>query len=212
MSTPLPTLTFRPETPADVEVIDDLTARPFAPMAFFDGTEPQVIKRLRARQELTLSLFALDGAGQILGHVAFSQVHIPGQTDWYGLGPISVEPAHQLKGIGRAMVKEAITQLRHLGARGIALVGNPAAYGPMGFVSLGHLSHGDLPPHLVQHMTLSGNDPLGELCFSSAFADPPASPPCAKPPSAHRGGWAGGVPRGAFPAEWLASLRQTRHP
>ena len=174
MSTPLPTLMFRRETPADVDVIDDLTTRAFAPMAFSDGTEPQVIKRLRERQELTLSLLAIDDAGRILGHVAFSPVQIPGHSKWYGLGPISVEPAHQRKGIGRAMVTEAIKDLRKIGARGIALVGNPAVYGPMGFVSLGHLTHGDLPPHLVQHMTLSGDDPLGELCFSPAFDDPPA--------------------------------------
>lgn len=174
MSNPSPTLIFRRETPADVDAIDDLTARAFAPKAFSDGTEPQVIKRLRERQELTLSLLAVDGTGKILGHVAFSPVQIPGQPDWYGLGPISVEPAHQRKGIGRAMVKEAVTQLRHLGARGIALIGNPAVYGPMGFVSLGGLTHGDLPPCLVQHMTLSGNDPVGELRFSPAFDDPPA--------------------------------------
>jgi putative acetyltransferase len=171
MPNPQPSLLFRTETPADVDVIDDLTARAFAPMPFSDGTEPQVIKRLRERQELTLSLLAVDGAGRILGHVAFSPVQIPGQRDWYGLGPISVEPAHQRKGIGRAMVSAAIRELRKIGARGIALVGNPSVYRPMGFVSHGHLTHGDLPPHLVQHMTLSGDDPAGELRFSPAFDD-----------------------------------------
>jgi putative acetyltransferase len=174
MSPPLPSLTFRLETPADVDVINDLTTRAFAPMSFSDGTEPQVIKRLRERQELTLSLLAVNDAGRILGHVAFSPVQIPGLSKWYGLGPISVEPAHQRKGIGRAMVTKAIRDLRKIGARGITLIGNPAVYGPMGFVSHGHLTHGDLPPHLVQHMTLSGDDPAGELRFSPAFDDAPA--------------------------------------
>jgi hypothetical protein len=36
------------------------------------------------------------------------------------------------------------------------------------------MTHGDLPPHLVQHMTLSGDDPAGELRFSPAFDDAPA--------------------------------------
>ena len=169
MSSPLLPLMFRRETPADVDIIDDLTARAFARMTFSDGTEPLVIKRLRARDELALSLLAVDRTGRVLGHVAFSAVQIPKHTAWFGLGPISVEPEHQRKGIGRALVREGIERLRKTGAQGIALIGNPAVYGPMGFVSHGRLTHGDLPLHLVQHLTLTGDDPEGELRFSPAF-------------------------------------------
>jgi putative acetyltransferase len=165
----IPNLGFRPETPGDINAIHDLTARAFAQMSFSDGTEPQVIRRLRARGELILSLLALDGDGKILAHVAFSPVTIPGQSHWLGLGPISVEPAHQRRGIGRALVHEAIARLRQQGVKGIALIGNPLVYGPMGFVSCGRLTYAGLRANLVQHMTLKGTEPQGELRFSSAF-------------------------------------------
>ena len=169
MSTPQPDLTFRPETVGDIDRIHDLTTRAFAPMTFSDGTEPHVIRRLRARGELTLSLVSVDRTGALVAHAAFSPVQIPGQSDWLGLGPISVEPALQRWGIGTALVHHALSLLGKQGVRGIALIGNPAVYGPMGFASHGQLSYGDLPPHLVQHLTLQGADPSGPLQFSSAF-------------------------------------------
>ena len=169
MCSAIPYLGFRLETPGDIDAIHDLTARAFVQMSFSDGTEPQVIRRLRARGELILSLLALGGDGKILAHVAFSPVTIPGQSDWLGLGPISVEPACQRQGIGRALVHEAIARLREKGVKGIALIGNPLVYGPMGFVSRGGLTYAGLRPALVQHMTLEGAEPQGELRFSSAF-------------------------------------------
>ena len=160
---------IRPEDPADTDAIHDLTARAFSPMAFSDGSEPQIIRRLRARGQLVLSLVATDASGRIIGHVAFSEVTLPCCTRWLGLGPIAVDPALQRRGTGRALVLDALPRLRALGWNGIALIGNPAVYAPMGFVSHGLLTHGDLPPALVQHMTLSGPDPQGTVQFASAF-------------------------------------------
>lgn len=165
---------IRPEAPADIPAIAALTEAAFAGLAYASGREAAIVEALRADGHLTLSLVAVDPpdrGGALLGHVAFSPLRIDAISDhWYALGPLSVTPARQRQGIGRALVAEGLTALRALGARGCALVGNPAVYGPMGFESDGRLRYGDLPPTLIQRHVFSGPAPAGELGFAPAFS------------------------------------------
>ncbi|MBB3646222.1 putative N-acetyltransferase YhbS [Rhizobium sp. BK619] len=83
---------IRCETPADIDAIHDLTSIAIAPMPYSDGTESEIIRKLRASGDLTISLVAEDD-GEIRGHVSFSPVTINGvRGGWFGLGPISVKP------------------------------------------------------------------------------------------------------------------------
>lgn len=162
--------TLRTERPGDADAIRSLTRRAFEPKAFSDGTEPAVIDRLRASGELVLSLVA-ERADAIVGHVAFSAAAIgdSGESGWYALGPISVEPALQRTGIGTALIEAGASRLHEDGARGLVLVGDPAYYARLGFVSDGRLAHGDLPGRLVQHRAFGRPPPRGELRFADAF-------------------------------------------
>lgn len=162
--------TIRAELPADEQAINALTVKAFAPMSFSDGSEAPIIRALRRSGELSLSLVALAKEGEIVGHVAFSPVTINDlHNEWFGLGPISVDPAVQRAGIGRALVHTGLGILRERGASGCALIGNPAIYSRYGFESDGSLTHGDLPASIVQRVVFSGPAPTGELKFASAF-------------------------------------------
>lgn len=90
---------IRSEQVEECSAIHQLTATAFAPKAFSDGTEPDIIDALRAAGDLTLSLVAIKD--QILvGHVAFSPVCIDGvNKTWHGLGPVSVKPELQRQGV-----------------------------------------------------------------------------------------------------------------
>jgi putative acetyltransferase len=91
---------IRPETPQDIFAIRELTEAAFAPMPYSDGSEAQIIDRLREEGNLTLSLVTLD-QDQVLAHIAFSPVTIDRtQGNWCGLGPVSVAPSWQKQGIG----------------------------------------------------------------------------------------------------------------
>jgi len=159
---------IRTERPEDVDAIDRLTVAAFEPQGFSDGSEAPILRALRASGELTLSLVAEDD-GDVIGHVAFSPVTVDGLHDgWFGLGPISVRLDRQRQGVGRALVAEGLGRLRDLGARGCALIGDPTIYGRMGFTS-GSLSHGELDPSAVQHVTFSDPSPRGELRFAPSF-------------------------------------------
>ncbi|GEK21031.1 GNAT family N-acetyltransferase [Cellulomonas xylanilytica] len=160
---------IRPERPDDVDAIDRLTTVAFEPQPFSDGSEAPIVRALRASGDLTLSLVAEDDGG-VVGHVAFSPVTIDGSHDgWFGLGPISVRLDLQRRGIGRAMVTEGLRRLRDQGARGCALIGDPEIYRRMGFTADGALTHLDLDPTAVQHVTFGGPSPRGELRFARAF-------------------------------------------
>src|SRR5689334_4880150 len=107
---------IRLERPEDAATIHALTDAAFKGMPFSDETEAGVIDGLRAAGALTLSLVATEG-GEIVGHVAFSPVQINGEAgDWYGLGPVSVWPDHQRRGIGQALIRDGLQRLRSLGA------------------------------------------------------------------------------------------------
>ena len=165
---------IRPEASADHIAIGDLTTAAFAPMPFSSGTEAAIIEGLRLDGDLTLSLVAEDETG-IIGHIAFSPVSVSNQDGgWYGLGPISVRAERQRQGIGRALTETGLEGLKALGARGCALIGNPALYSRLGFVSDGRLAYRTLDPRYVQWILLSGASPEGTLAFAPAFgkADP----------------------------------------
>ncbi|MBB2672129.1 UNVERIFIED_ORG: putative acetyltransferase [Rhizobium esperanzae] len=160
---------IRYETPADIDAIHDLTSIAFAPMPYSDGTEAEIIRRLRASGDLTISLIAHED-GEMLGHVAFSPVTINGVHDgWFGLGPISVRPERQRQGIGKALIAKGLALLEEMGASGCALIGNPEVYRSAGFSSDGRLSYHDLDTRFVQHIVLRGPAPSGTLRFAPAF-------------------------------------------
>ena len=56
---------------------------------------------------------------ELVGHVAISPVSISdGTLGWYGLGPISVIPRLQGKGIGTGLMQCALEKLNQLRAKG----------------------------------------------------------------------------------------------
>ena len=98
------TFTLRTETPADIGAITEVTMAAFETLAISQQTEHFIVAALRAAGALTLSLVAESG-GQVIGHIGFSPVVLSdGTPDWYGLGPVSVLPAFQRQGVGRALM------------------------------------------------------------------------------------------------------------
>lgn len=172
-------LTLRPETPADVDTITALTTAAFAPLAISSHTEQHIVLALRAAGALALSLVA-EQDGRVLGHIAFSPLTLSdGTPGWYGLGPVSVWPDHQGRGIGAALVREGLAQLRQRpGARGCCLVGHPGYYGRFGFVHPPGLGLPGVPPEAFFALAFDGALPQGTVAFHPAFQveGPPDGP------------------------------------
>ncbi|MBA4492253.1 N-acetyltransferase [Paracoccus sp. S1E-3] len=159
---------IRPETPADADAISALTTAAFAGAEHSDGTEAEIVARLRAADALLLSLVAMQ-AEQMLGHVAFSEVTIGGQDrGWVGLGPVSVLPARQAEGIGSALIRAGLSRLQTT-RRGCVVLGDPGYYRRFDFAVTPGITYPGVPPKYFMALTWEDPVPQGEVAYHPAF-------------------------------------------
>lgn len=162
-------ITIRPERPEDAEAITRVTEQAFRDHPISRQTEQFIIAALRRAGALTISLVA-EEQGQVVGHIAFSPVEFSdGSAGWHGLGPLSVAPAMQGRGIGQALVRAGLGALRESGAQGCILVGPPEYYGRFGFASRPSCTMRDVPQEVVLSLTLGGQEASGEVAHHPAF-------------------------------------------
>jgi putative acetyltransferase len=160
---------IREETTADSRDIALVTETAFRTLAISNHTEQFIIEALRKANALTISLVA-DLDGHVVGHVAFSPVEITdGSQDWYGLGPVSVLPEYQRQGIGQALIREGLSRLKDLHARGCCLVGDPGYYARLGFTPIPGFIHAGIPEEYFLALAFDGDKPQGHVTFHEAF-------------------------------------------
>lgn len=161
---------IRKETPADIDQIHQLTELAFQNAPHTEHTEQFIVRALRQSAALVISLVA-ESAGEIIGHVAISPVSIAdGSGDWYGLGPISVLPAHQGKGVGSRLMENALADLEALGAAGCVVLGDPGYYGRFGFRVVEGLVYPGVPREYFQALSFDGRFPQGDVAYHAAFS------------------------------------------
>jgi len=160
---------IRPEASADAAAIAALTTAAFLNAPHAAHTEALIVNALRRAGALSVSLVAEQGGG-LVGHVATSPVVVAdGTTGWHGLGPISVSPEHQGKGIGSALMHAALQALHDQGAAGIMLVGDPRYYRRFGFRHLPQLVYPGIPPEYFMVLPFTDALPQGAVTFHEAF-------------------------------------------
>jgi len=152
-----------------VTAIAEVTVAAFRTLAISNHTEQFIISALRAANALTVSLVA-EVDERVVGHIAFSPVTISdGSLGWYGLGPVSVLPDYQRRGIGRALIREGLSRLKGLGARGCCLVGHPEYYRRSGFENMPGLVHEGVPKEVFLAISFDGHIPQGIVEFHEGF-------------------------------------------
>lgn len=165
----MPRFAIRPEEPGDADAIGGVTAAAFEGHPHSDGSEPQVIARLRRAGALALSLVAVE-EGQIVGHVALSAVELSsGEAGWFGLGPVAVAPPRQGAGIGSALIRAVLDRLRARGAAGCVLVGAPGYYRRFGFEACARLVLPGVPPSHFLAISFGGPVPEALVRYHAAF-------------------------------------------
>lgn len=160
---------IRPERAEDHAAIYDITKRAFAPMPYAAGDEQDLIDQLRKAGALVLSLVA-EHDGKVVGQISFSPaVAADGSSDWYALGPVSVEPALKHQGIGSQLILAGIAWLQEQDAAGCALVGNPAYYSRFGFKAFSELAPKGEPAEYFQILPLRVKEPSVVVGFHPLF-------------------------------------------
>ena len=157
------------ETAADVSAVRAVTISAFLHARHTSHTEQFIVDALRKAGQLTVSLVAKTGSS-IVGHVAVSPASISdGAAGWYGLGPISVEPEYQRRGIGSRLMREALRVLRVRGACGCVLLGEPRYYNRFGFQVDSNLTLPGVPLEYFQALSFGTSHPRGVVSYHAAF-------------------------------------------
>ena len=102
-----------------------------------------------------------------LGHAPVSLSD--GTENWYGLGPVSVLPAYQRQGIGKALIREGLSRLKELNAKGCCLVGHPEYYRKFGFKPMPGLVHEGVPQEVFLALPFDEHTPQGTVTFHEGF-------------------------------------------
>lgn len=135
---------IRQERPSDVQAVRAVTAAAFgrvahaAPPIEPDGApgEATLVGWLRDDPGFVpeLSLVAEAGSGaEVVGHVIATHGQLANRPA-LGLGPLSVDPAHQGGGIGSALMHTLLGAADAMGEPVVVLLGDPALYSRFGFV------------------------------------------------------------------------------
>ncbi len=105
--------------------------------AFEQEDESRLVNKLRKKDQFIpeLSLVA-ETDETVVGHILFYPVKINSDLQKHttlSLGPMSVLPEHQKKGIGGKLINEGLKRAKDLGFRSVIVVGHPEYYPKFGF-------------------------------------------------------------------------------
>lgn len=118
----------RPEEPDDREPIHEVHAASFPTI-----DEARLVDALRDAQHLCISLVAVE-RGEVVGHVAFSPVSVPGATDGLGLAPVAVLPGFRQRGFAKRLIREGLALSEQSGYGFVVVLGDPSYYGRFDFM------------------------------------------------------------------------------
>ena len=167
-------MTIRAETPSDHPSVAEVTAQ-----AFGKEQEARMVERIRDSDGYVseLSLVA-EIDGRIIGHAMLSYVGLAGDDRRVlELGPISVAPEHQRRGIGSALVREALRRADERGEPLVLVLGHADYYPRFGFRPARELGISPPDPKIRDEVFLAiplgEHDPTlrGRIVFPPAFAD-----------------------------------------
>ena len=171
-----PAWTIRPEQPIDLDQINDLHRQAFAGPA-----EAELVDTIRTGASFIaeLSLVAVTGDGSVLGHVMVSRIELhPSAADAaripvLALAPIAVLPPHQGRGIGSALMREAMERADMLEEPFTVVLGSPPFYERFGFepaLPLGVTGPYDAAGDAFRVRPRQGADvPPGRIVYPPAF-------------------------------------------
>lgn len=122
---------IRRETAEDVAAVYDVTAAAFAGPAG-EVPEARLLTELRACDAWLPALSFVADVSGVVGHVVCSRGHV-GSAPVLALGPLSVHPGHQGRGVGLALVHAVLGAAEALDEPMVVLLGAPGYYERFGF-------------------------------------------------------------------------------
>ena len=160
---------IRPFRPADRQAVLDLNTR-----AFKQKDEARIVEQLEKDKNIWLEVVAVS-EGDIFGHILFFPIEVVGKLGALGLGPMSVDPKMQKKGIGSDLIRFGLDQAQQAGVPIVFVLGHEKYYPKFGF-SVEATKEFESPykgPHFMALRFRYGPPMSGRLVYPAAFDDAP---------------------------------------
>lgn len=131
---------IRNETADEFRKVEEIHKRAFWNLSVPGGNEHYLAHVLREHEDFIPELdFVCELEGQVIANVMYTKSKLmdeKGNTkNIITFGPISVEPEHQRKGIGKLLLEKSFEKAIIMGYKAIVIFGNPANYVSRGFKS-----------------------------------------------------------------------------
>lgn len=129
---------LRPETPADYRLVEYLTREAFWDVYKPGCEEHLVLHQLRNSRAFIPELdYVAVQNGEIIGSIVYSKARIIDDNsrsyEVLSMGPLSVLPSEQRKGVGSKLLIHTLTLAEQLNYRGVVIFGDPKFYHRFGF-------------------------------------------------------------------------------
>ncbi len=136
------TITLRPERPSDHRDVELLTREAFWGTESPGAIEHLLVRRLREAACFVPELdYVAEVDGVVVGNVMWARARVVEQGpdgevvhDVLTFGPLSVLPAHQASGVGKALMRHTLAEAARLGHRAVVFYGHPDYYPRLGFL------------------------------------------------------------------------------
>ena len=166
---------IRPATEGDEAAIQRVVTDAFGPEE--GPTVARLVTALEEAGHVRASLVA-EVDGQVVAHTMLSRSWVDAEralVEVVVLSPMSVDPAHQGRGIGTELLAAAVVEAERLGAPAVFLEGDPAFYGTRGWSPAGPLGFTKpsvrIPDAAFQVVVLAGREDwmTGALVYCDPF-------------------------------------------
>jgi len=129
--------TLREETAADYRAVEELTREAFWDLQVPGCDEHFLVHVMRSHTDFVPRLsFVAEMNGRIIGNIMTTRSRLVAgdrSLPTVSVGPVTVHPEFQRRGIGRAMIERVIALSKAEGAAAILLLGHPHNYVGYGF-------------------------------------------------------------------------------
>ena len=135
-------ITVRLEEERDYRLVEEVTRCAFAYEERIERGqigcpyEHWMVHELRKRDGIPALSLVAEVEGHIVGHIICSKAEVRTErliTPVLNMGPISVMPQYQRKGVGRALITSMLDRAKQLGYGAISFFGRPEYYPQFGF-------------------------------------------------------------------------------
>ena len=160
---------IRPFKASDRKAVLDLNTR-----AFKQKDEARIVEQLEKDQAIWLELVA-ENDDKLVGHILFFSIGVRGKLGALGLGPMSVDPKMQKKGIGSDLIRAGIAEANGAAVPIIFVLGHEKYYPRFGFsvAATKDFESTYKSPHFMALRLRYGPPMSGELIYPAAFGSAP---------------------------------------